>query len=135
MCKENRQSLLVDYQDLSQTIKTIAYWIFETPSLIMGFLNHVVLEIACKMYPGYNEIQEEIQVKIENFPLEEKIRELRIYHLNTMIQIKGVVTRKYPIYQKLKKLHYTCVKCNFKYGPIYQQDDVEFTFGACVGCN
>ena len=60
MCKENKQSLLVDYQDLSHTIKTIAYWIFETPALILGFLNHVVMEIACKMYPGYNEIQEEI---------------------------------------------------------------------------
>ena len=43
------------------------------------------MEVACKLYPGYNSIQEEAYVKIDHFPLEEKIRELRIYHLNTMI--------------------------------------------------
>ena len=37
-------------------------------------------------------------VKIDDFPLIEKIRDLRTFHLNTLVKVKGVITKKYPTY-------------------------------------
>lgn len=39
MCKENAQSIEVNYQDLSEAFPAISFWIFESPGLILGFLN------------------------------------------------------------------------------------------------
>jgi DNA replicative helicase MCM subunit Mcm2 (Cdc46/Mcm family) len=65
---------------------------------------------------------------------EEKIRELRTYHIGTMIRVRGVITKKYPTYQKLKKLFYICIKCSDKKGPIYQNDEEDMQLGHCAGC-
>jgi DNA replication licensing factor MCM2 len=90
--------------------------------------------VACKLYPGYDQIHEELFVKFDEFPLEEKIRELRTYHIGTMIRVRGVITKKYPTYQKLKKLFYICIKCSDKKGPIYQNDEEDMQLGHCAGC-
>lgn len=126
MCKENGQSIEVVYQDLSETFPTISLWVFESPGLILGYLNQVLLDAACWFYPGYESIHEETFVRIADFPLEEKIRDLRTYHINILIKIKGVITKKYPIYQRLQKLFYICVKCGDKKGPIIQNDEQTF---------
>jgi DNA replication licensing factor MCM2 len=56
------------------------------------------LDVACKFYPGYDSIHDELFIKFDEFPLEEKIRELRTFHIGTMIKVKGVITKKYPTY-------------------------------------
>lgn len=119
MCSENNQSIEIVYGHLSETFPTIAYWIFESPALIIPYLNQVLMDTACKYYPGYESIFEETFVKFEMFPLEEKIRDLRTFHINTLVKVTGVITKKYPTYQKLKKLYYICLSCTDKKGPIY----------------
>ena len=46
MCSNNKQSLEVTYLHLSQKYPTLAYWIFETPALILPYLNTVAYELA-----------------------------------------------------------------------------------------
>ena len=135
MCTNNEKSMDVTYKDLSDMYPTLAYWIFETPNLIIPYLNSVVYSLACNYYPGYINIQDEVYIKIKDFPLEEKIRDLRTFHINTLIKVKGVITKRYPVYQKLKKLYYICMKCGDRKGPIFQNDKSDLNFGQCASCH
>lgn len=110
----------------------MAFWIFESPTIIFGFLNKVLLDVACKFYPGYENIHEEMFVKIDNFPLIEKISDLRTFHINTLVKVKGIVTKLYPPKSKLLKVFYVCVKCTDKKGPVYLNDGKEITLGKCA---
>ena len=69
MCKINGFSVEVDYTHISKLLPNIAYWIFESPKLILGLLNEVVKDITLEMYPNYDQIKENIYMKIFNFPL------------------------------------------------------------------
>jgi DNA replication licensing factor MCM2 len=134
MCSANQQSLEITYIHLTQMNPTLAYWIFETPALILPYLNQVAFEIACKYFPGYENIHNEIYIKIKEFPLEEKLRDLRTFHLNTLVKVRGVVTRRYPVYSQLKKIWYLC-RCGNRMGPIYQNADSEIKLGQCPNCH
>ncbi len=123
------------YSHLSDKYPTIAFWIFETPSIILPYLNKVAFKLACTYYPGYESIQDEVYIKIGDFPLEEKIRDLRTFHVNTLVKIKGVITRRYPSYQLLKKLFYICCRCGDRKGPIYRNDKNDLSLGQCSGCH
>lgn len=39
MCKENKQSIEINYQELTNAFPALSYWIFESPSRILGYLN------------------------------------------------------------------------------------------------
>ncbi len=136
MCAINAQSLEITYLHLSQKSPTLAYWIFETPGVILPYLGAVVFRMACRYFPGFENIQSEVYVRIGNSPLEERIRDLRVVHLNTLIKVTGVVTRRYPVYNSLKKLYMICVKCGGKAGPYFfhDQDKATLRLPRCVHC-
>jgi hypothetical protein len=46
MCKENKQSIEINYQELTNAFPALSYWIFESPSRILGYLNQVLLDVA-----------------------------------------------------------------------------------------
>ena len=133
MCSNNRQSLEITYNHLTTMNPTLAYWLFETPALILPWFNKVASELACKYFPGYDNIRSEIFVKVRDFPLDEKLRDLRTYHLNTLIRVRGVVTRRYPVYSQLKEVFYIC-RCGDRKGPIYQNELTNFKLGQCANC-
>lgn len=134
MCSANRQSLEITYNHLTQQNPTLAYWVFETPALVFPILNTVAHELACKYFPGYENIHHEIFIKIRDFPLEEKLRDLRTFHLNTLIKVRGVVTRRYPVYSQLKKIYYIC-RCGNRMGPIFVSENQDIKLGQCPVCH
>lgn len=134
MCSNNKSSLDITYKNLTETFPTIAYWVFESPAILIPSLNQVTFDLICKMFPGFHSIKSEIFVKICEFPLEEKIRELRTSHINTLIKIRGVVTRRYATYSQLKKLYYIC-RCGDRKGPIYETEFSQLKLGQCVYCH
>jgi DNA replication licensing factor MCM2 len=135
MCSNNAQSIEITYSHLSVDNIALAYWIFESPTLILPILNRVVFELACKYFPGYDNIRSEVFIKIRDFPLEDKIRDLRTYHLNTMIKVRGVVTKRYPVYSQLKKVYYLC-RCGDRKGPIFQSETAKSQrLGECASCH
>lgn len=77
---------------------TIAYWVFESPALIIKEFNKVAFDLSGRFFPGYKNIWSEVFVKIKDFPLDEKIWDLRSTHLNTLIKVRGVVSKWYPVY-------------------------------------
>ena len=44
------------YNDLATCYPALSFWIFESPSLIFGYLNSVLMDITSKFYPGYESI-------------------------------------------------------------------------------
>lgn len=67
-------------------------------------------------------------------PVDDKIRDLRQMHLNELIKIKGVITKRSNVFPQLKKVFYNCVKCGNKLGPIFVSTNMEVKLGACVIC-
>lgn len=124
----------MQYKHLSDMYPTIGFWIFESPSQIFGFLNRVLLDVACKFFPGYENIHEELFIRIEKFPLNEKISELRTFHINTLVKVKGIVTKLFAPRSKLLKIYYVCTKCSDKKGPLYLNDGNDIKLAACVVC-
>jgi DNA replication licensing factor MCM2 len=55
-------------------------------------------------------------------------------HLNMLINVVGVVTRRTAVFPQLKVVHYTCAKCGALVGPFQQTDQAEIQIGSCPDC-
>lgn len=98
MCESNKQSIDINYSDMVNDLHTIAYWVAEEPSTIMPILNQIAFEVVLSFYHEYHAIHSEVYIKLKNFFLEEDLRNIRQKHLNKMLKIRGVVTRRYRLY-------------------------------------
>lgn len=59
---------------------------------------------------------------------------LRQIHLNTMIRIGGVVTRRSGVFPQLQQVKYDCAKCGMVLGPFFQNSYSEVKVGSCPEC-
>lgn len=133
MCSNNAQSMEVDFSHLSDSVPVLGFWLFDSPALLMPFLNQVVFDIARKLFPNYDRVHPEVFVKIRNYPLKEEIRFLKKEHLNSTVKFDALVTRRHPVTCQLKKIYYVC-RCGDRKGPIYQTDDKVVHLGVCHNC-
>lgn len=58
----------------------------------------------------------------------------RQIHLNTMIRIGGVVTRRTGVFPQLQQVKYDCNKCGAILGPFFQNSYSEVKVGSCPEC-
>ena len=58
----------------------------------------------------------------------------RQIHLNTMIRIGGVVTRRSGVFPQLQQVKYDCNKCGAILGPFFQNSYSEIKVGSCPEC-
>lgn len=125
MCQNNKQSLEIGFTHLSTRQPTIAIWLAEEPALMLPILNEVAMELCLEVYPDYHKIFDQIFVRVKELPVLDTLRDLRQVHLNALIKIKGVVTKRTGVFPELKELWYRCMKCNDLRGPIYNHSDVQ----------
>lgn len=130
---ENRASLEVEFKHLNIAFPTLAYWVYESPQLIISELNRVTLNVIKGLYPGYEHIHHEVYVRIVEYPIEERIRELRTQHMNQMVRIRGVITRRHPVYSELKVLWYVCA-CGHRMGPEVVNEMSARVLRVCTAC-
>lgn len=135
MCAANKQSLEVTYSHISNKTPTLAIWIAEAPAAILPILNSVAYELVLEVFPQYEHIFQEVYVRIRDLPIEDNLRDLRQAHLNQLIKIKGVVTKRTNIHPQQKKLYLHCEKCGEKKGPIYKNEGQELNLGSCFRCS
>lgn len=98
MCASNKQSLEVTFIHISKVNPTLAVWIADFPALTIPYLNTVSNEVANHYFPGYENIHSEIYVRIKDLPIEDNLRDLRHSNLNSLIRIKGVVTKRSAVF-------------------------------------
>jgi DNA replication licensing factor MCM2 len=90
---------------------------------------------ALKLYPAYESIHKDIFVRITHLPIVDQIRDIRQAHLNCLIKISGVVTRRTGVFPQLQEVMYDCGKCGFIFGPVFQADSsAETKPGSCPEC-
>uniref|UniRef100_A0A4W3K4Y7 DNA replication licensing factor MCM2 n=1 Tax=Callorhinchus milii TaxID=7868 RepID=A0A4W3K4Y7_CALMI len=134
MCKENRESLVVNYEDLAAREHVLAYFLPEAPAEMLKIFDEAAKDVVLSMYPKYDRIAKEIHVRISSLPLVEELRSLRQLHLNQLIRTSGVVTSCTGVLPQLSMVKYNCNKCNFILGPFFQSQNQEVKPGSCPEC-
>ncbi|WBW70796.1 MCM complex subunit Mcm2 [Schizosaccharomyces osmophilus] len=131
----NAESLLVNYAHLGESKPILAYFLANAPAPVLRIFDRVALEATLLHYPDYERIHSDIHVRITNLPTSFTLRELRQTHLNCLVRVSGVVTRRTGLFPQLKHIRFTCTKCGATLGPFFQDSSVEVKISFCHNCS
>jgi DNA replication licensing factor MCM2 len=138
MVESYQMHLDVDYRDLQEWDANLVFWVSEFPAKILPLLNETAMEIAERKFGTYKLIaqrdERELRVGIHNFIVTEKIREMSVSHLNKLICVQGVVTKRSQVNTQLKRLHLLCGRCGSPSGPFDAIEDKDIKPGSCAEC-
>ena len=136
MCQNNKQSLDIVFEHLSRKQPTLAIWLAEEPALMIPILNEVAMDITSEVYPDYPRVHDQIYVRIRDLPVLDTLRDLRQVHLNALIKIRGVVTKRTTVFPELQKMFFRCNGCQDLKGPLYHHsiEDQKQFLGSCIIC-
>uniref|UniRef100_A0A669EKN0 DNA replication licensing factor MCM2 n=1 Tax=Oreochromis niloticus TaxID=8128 RepID=A0A669EKN0_ORENI len=128
MCKENKESLVVNYEDLAAREHVLAYFLPEAPAEMLKIFDEAAKEVVLAMYPKYDRIAYEIHAHLWLFQKGPQL------HLNQLIRTSGVVSSCTGVLPQLGMVKYNCNKCNFVLGPFFQSQNQEVKPGSCPEC-
>jgi DNA replication licensing factor MCM2 len=94
----------------------------------------VALDVILLFYPSYDRIHSEIHVRITSLPTSLSLRTLRQSHLNCLVRVTGVVTRRTGVFPQLKYVKFDCGKCGVTLGPFFQDTNKELKISFCSAC-
>ena len=120
--------------ELCSANATLGYFLGNAPAQILPIFDEVAMEVTLTGFESYDQICSEIHVRIVNIHTVESLRDLRQSHLNTLIKVTGVVTKRTAVYPQLRYVKYDCVKCGSILGPFYQDSDREIQVRRCANC-
>jgi DNA replication licensing factor MCM2 len=134
MVAANRCSLELNYNHWLNTRPELAIWLADAPQALLEIMEEGALQFVHKHHPNYNKIHDKIHLRITHLPLEDKIRNIRQIHLDTLLKISGVVTRRSGVFPQLQQVKYDCSKCGTILGPFFQNTQTEIKVGSCPEC-
>lgn len=134
MAASNGQSLPVSYLQLSHNSPVLAIWLADLPKQMLELFDAVARDVVLARYPDYGLITDDIHVRITSLPIADSLRDLRQGHLNALIKVPGVVTRRTGVFPQLKVLRFDCGKCGAVVGPFTQNDASEVRPTSCPEC-
>lgn len=130
----NAESLEVDWDHLSQMKPTIAYFVANAPVEVIKIFDQVAMDVTLYHYPDYERIHSEIHVRLGGLPVAYTLRDLRQSHLNCLVRVSGVVTRRTGVFPQLKYIKFDCTKCGVTLGPFPQDANAEVKISYCQNC-
>ena len=130
----NAESLEVSYDHLSASKAILAYFLANAPAEVLGIFDKVAMDVVLLHYPDYARIHSEIHVRISDLPVHYTLRQLRQTHLNCLVRVSGVVTRRTGVFPQLKHVKFDCTKCGVTLGPFEQTSNVEVSLNYCMNC-
>lgn len=116
MCASNLSSLTVSYLHMMNAEPVLAYWLADAPKDMFLVLNEAATRHTLSLFPSYGAIQSEINVRITDVPILDSLRDLRRSHLDCLVKVNGVVTRRSTVYPQLQMAYYVC-SCKAVQGP------------------
>ncbi|EDQ91507.1 uncharacterized protein MONBRDRAFT_36175 [Monosiga brevicollis MX1] len=134
LAQSNAESLVISYRSLCEESPTLAIYASDAPAEMLQIFDAAARDVVLESYPYYDEIRSEIHVRISDLPVVENIRDLRQHHLNMLIKVSGVVTRRTGVFPQLKVVKYNCEKCGYLIGPIVQDNIREVSVNNCPSC-
>ncbi|KAI1770684.1 DNA replication licensing factor mcm2 [Hypoxylon cercidicola] len=130
----NAESLEVSYDHLSSSKAILAYFLANAPAEMLKLFDDVAMEVVLLHYPDYERIHSDIHVRIFDLPVHYTLRQLRQSHLNCLVRVSGVVTRRTGVFPQLKYVKFDCTKCGVTLGPFQQESNVEVKISFCQNC-
>ncbi|KAK0635903.1 MCM2/3/5 family-domain-containing protein [Bombardia bombarda] len=130
----NAESLEVSYEHLSSSKAILAYFLANAPAEMLKLFDEVAMDVVLLHYPDYERIHAEIHVRIFDLPVHYTLRQLRQSHLNCLVRVSGVVTRRTGVFPQLKYVKFDCTKCGITLGPFQQESNVEVKITYCQSC-
>ncbi|KAF2807577.1 MCM-domain-containing protein [Mytilinidion resinicola] len=130
----NAESLEVSFDHLASSKAALAYFLANSPSEILQIFDQVAMDVVMIHYPDYQRIHSEIHVRITDLPYPYTLRQLRQTHLNCLVRVSGVVTRRSGVFPQLKEIKFDCGKCGITLGPFHQESNVEVKISFCQNC-
>lgn len=135
MCAANLESLEVSYVHLMEANAFLAKLVANCPAETLAIFDEATMRIVLRLFEEYDKIRSEIHVRITDFPSMDQLRDLRYNHLNTLIKVSGVVTRRSGVFPQLKLVRYDCNRCGAVLGPFVQDLQAEVHINACTSCD
>jgi len=130
----NAESLEISFQHLAESKATLALFLANAPLETLKIFDEVAMDAVRMDYPDYDRIHSEIHVRVADLPTSYTLRELRQAHLNALVRVRGVVTRRTGVFPQLKYVRFDCVKCGMTLGPFQQESNVEVKISYCQNC-
>lgn len=130
----NAESLEVSYGQLTDMKAILAFFLANAPAEVLKLFDEVAMDVVLLHYPDYERIHSEIHVRIYDLPLNYSLRQLRQQHLNSLVRVSGVVTRRTGVFPQLKYVKFDCTKCGVTLGPFQQESNVEVKITYCQNC-
>ena len=134
MCESNGESLIIDYAHLCEAHPVLAMFAADAPTEVLAIFDQIAKEVVELSFPSYDQIASAIHVRIRGLPITDTIRDLRQVHLNILVMVSGVVTRRSGVFPQLKLAHYTCNKCSAGIGPFVQDAIESVSITNCPEC-
>lgn len=135
MAANNKQSLVVSFKHLSISEPTIGIWLADAPALILEIFNDAATSVTFSIFKEYKRIHSDIFVRISELPVSDNLRDIRHIHLNTLIKVSGVVTRRSAVFPHLRMVRLNCEKCRNVLTPTASASNrPERSIGACPDC-
>ena len=132
--EKNLESLEVSFEHLANSKATLAYFLANAPAEMLKIFDQVAFDVTLIHYQDYENIHAEIHVRITDLPVQYTLRQLRQSHLNCLVRVGGVVTRRTGVFPQLKYIKYDCTKCGNTLGPFPQDSNVEVKVSFCQFC-
>lgn len=117
MGANNSQTLVVSYPNFFSSEPNISIWLADEPAGILSIFNEAATDVTLSVFPEYGLIHPEIFVRIANLPVLDQLRDIRHIHLNTLIKVSGVVTRRSGVFPHLRMVKLNCEKCHSVLAP------------------
>lgn len=130
----NAETLEVSYDHLSSSKAILAYFLANAPQEMLVLFDQVAMEVVLLHYPDYERIHSDIHVRIFDLPVHYTLRQLRQSHLNCLVRVSGVVTRRTGVFPQLNYVKFDCTKCGITLGPFQQESNVEVKIKYCQNC-
>lgn len=70
-----------------------------------------------------------------DLPIQDRLRDLRQGHVNSLIRVSGVVTRRTGVFPQMRAVAYDCTQCGVTLGPFKLEGGVEIKPSACSNCS
>ena len=130
----NAESLEVCWGHLAEAKPTLAYFLVNVPASVLPIFDAVALDVALYHYPDYERIHAQLHVRIADLPVAYTLRQLRQSHLNCLLRVSGVVTRRTGVFPQLQQVKFDCGKCGVTLGPFAQDSTAEVKLSFCQNC-
>jgi len=118
MCSYNLESISVDFADLKPFHDSVE----KDPVAFLAVLDEALARVTAGYFPNYYMIKPLIHGRVVNLPVIDRIRDLRNTHLNRLIRISGVVTKRSAVFSLYSIVKFTCTKCKASFGPFIGKD-------------